>query len=225
MRVTTQMVNESARRAGIPLNQSSLLNYIDMGGNNDNSLLAALNQKKQTTAAVDTAGKKNYEKVEKEAEELAEAAEAFLQEGENNLFAQAKASGNNQKVYDSIQNFFESYNSTWKALKNVSGTIEDFYRQMMSEATGDIKENLANIGITFDKEGNAVVDMEKVQAADLETLENLFGSKSSFMTQMNFLSARIADSAKANLDSLSSAYNANGNLYSGSIGSKYDFFG
>lgn len=224
MRITTQMLNESARKAGLPINNTSLLNYINNDGSS-NSLLEALNKNNKSTAAVDTVSKKNYEKLEKEADKLMDSTATLLQEGENSLWAQAKESGGNQKIYDGIESLFENYNSTMKALKNASSTMNDFYRQMLAEVPEESKESLASMGITFAKDGTASVDMDKVKETDLETLENLFGSKSEFMSRMNFISTRISDNAGANVESLSSAYSSNGSLYTGSISSKYDFWG
>lgn len=225
MRITTQMVNESARKAGLPVNNTSLLNYINSDENNS-SLLQALNKNKNTsTAAVDTVSKKNYETLGKEAEKLTDVTAVFLQENDDNLFMQAKESGDNQKIYDSIESLFENYNSTLKALKNTSGTLNDFYRQMLAETPEEAKDSLESIGITFAKDGTASVDMDKVKEADLETLENLFGSKSDFVSKMNYISTRVSNNAQANVESLSSAYSSNGSLYSGSSSSKYDFWG
>lgn len=90
MRITTQMLNESARKAGLPINNTSLLNYIKNDGTG-NTLLDALNKKKKTAAT--TAQKSNYEKIDKEADQLTQSAQALLQNDENSLFEQAKASG------------------------------------------------------------------------------------------------------------------------------------
>ena len=222
MRITTQMLNESARKAGLPINNTSLLNYKKNDGTG-NTLLDALNKKKETAAT--TAQKSNYEKIDKEADQLTQSAQALLQNGENSLFEQAKTSGDNQKVYDSIEKLFESYNSTLKALRTTSNTMNDFYRQMLLEAPVEIKESLAGVGITFAKDGTATVDMGKVKAADFTTLEGFFGNDSDFVNKVEFLSTRISDNAEANVESLSSAYNAGGNLYSAMNSSKYDFWG
>lgn len=222
MRITTQMLNESARKAGLPVNNTSLLNYINGDGTN-NSLLEALNKNKKAAAAVDSESKKNYEKLEKEADKLAQATEAMLQKDENNLFVQAKESGNYQKVYDSIESCFKNYNSTIKALKKASGAMNDFYRQMLSEVSEEAKEGLESIGIAFEKDGTAIVDMEKVKAADSETLEKLFGSESGFMRKVNILATRISNYAGANAESLGSAYSSKGNFYTAGTSSKYDF--
>ena len=67
--------------------------------------------------------------------------------------------------------------------------------------------------------------MEKVKATDFATLESLFGKESDFVNKVEFLSTRISDNAEANVESLSSTYNAGGNLYSAMNSSKYDFWG
>lgn len=173
MRITTQMLNESARQAGLPINRSTLLDYIKNDGAT-NPLLEAMNRNKENVA--NTAKKSNYEKLDKEADQLTQSAQVLLQNGENSLFEQAKACGDNQKVYDSIENLFENYNSTLKALRTTSNTMNDFYRQMLLEAPEGAKESLAGVGITFAKDGTATVDMEKVKATDFATLESLFVS-------------------------------------------------
>lgn len=54
------MLNESARRAGLPINNTSLLNYINNDGS-DNSLLSALS-KNSTVDSVKKAIMKSWKK-------------------------------------------------------------------------------------------------------------------------------------------------------------------
>jgi len=219
MRVTTQMLNESARKAGLPINNTSLLNYIKNEGTG-NTLLDALNKSNETSVK-----KGGYEKIDKEADQLMQAANNLLQDGENSLFEQAKTSGDYQKVYDGIENLFKRYNGTLKALKSTSNTMNDFYRQMMLEASVETKESLSGVGVSFAKDGTAKVDMEKIKATDFETLEGLFGKDSDFVNKIGFLSAKVSDNAEANIKSLNSAYNASGNIYAAMGNSKFDFWG
>ena len=202
MRITNQMLNESARKSGLPINRSSLLDYINKDGSS-NPLLEALNKNKEIAA--NSAKKDSYEKLDKEADLLTQATEGLLQDGENNLL--------------------ESYNSTLKALRSTSNTMNDFYRQMLLEAPAEAKESLESVGITFAKDGTANIDMEKIKAADFTALEGLFGKESDFVNKVQFLSTRISDNAEANVESLSSAYNSNGNLYAAMGSSKFDFWG
>ncbi len=221
MRITTQMLNESARRAGLPINHSSLLDHI--GGNGKNALLDALNKKNSTV--IDTENKKKYEKLGKTAEKLVDSSDALLQEGEKGLFAQVKESGDKQKLYDNIKTFFADYNSGIKNLKDTAGTMNDFYRQMLIEAPEDAKEELAKVGVSFAKDGTASVDLDKLKSADIESLENLFGSKSEVVSKVKFIATRISNNAEASVKSYSSGYSSKGNLYNGSVNSRFDFRG
>lgn len=224
MRITTQMVNESAKKAGMPIHNSSLLSYINQDSG-DNTLLGALNKNQQATKQVNETTRNNYEALEKAADKLVKNTAILMQEDENGLFAQAKESGDYQKIYESVEGLFEDYNSTLKNLKKLSGTMNQFYSQMLSEAPFEMKESLSSVGISFDKDGSAKVDMEKLKATDVETLEKLFGSKSDFIRKLNFVSTRVLSNAEANVESFSNAYGANGSLYSGVPSSKYDFLG
>jgi len=89
MRVTTQMMNASAKRAGISLGGTSLLNYINTGNtqSTQNALLNALSTKQQNT--VSKTQRSSYEKLENSAEKLVESLHAFLAEGEESIFEKA----------------------------------------------------------------------------------------------------------------------------------------
>lgn len=219
MRITTQMLNESARKAGLPINHTSLLNYIKSDGK-QNTLLDALNKSNETSVK-----KGSYEKIDKESDKLMQAANDLLQDGENSLFEQAKISSDYQGVYDGIEKLFERYNGTLKALKATPNTMNNFYREMMLEASAETKESLSSVGVTFAKDGTARVDMEKIKLTDFDTLEGLFGKDSDFVNKIDFLSAKVSNNAEANIRSLNSAYNASGNISAVIGNSKFDFWG
>ena len=219
MRITTQMLNESARKAGLPINHTSLLNYIKSDGK-QNTLLDALNKSNETSVK-----KGSYEKIDKEADKLIQAANNLIQSGENSVFEQAKTSNDYQKVYDGLVKLFERYNGTLKALKSTPNTMNNFYREMMLEASAETKESLSGVGITFVKDGTARVDMEKIKATDFETLEGLFGTESDFVNKIGFLAEKVSNNAEVNIRSLNSAYNASGSIYAAIGNSKVDFWG
>ena len=222
MRVTTQMLDKSARRAGLPINRSSLLDHMSGNGNNK-SLLDALDKKSST--AIDTENKKKYEKLDKTAEKLINTSDIFLKDGEKGLFDQAKESGDKQKIYDSIKTFFADYNSGIKALRDTPGTMNDFYRQMLVEASEDAKEELTKAGISFAKDGTASVDMDKLKSVDIENLEKLFGHKSEIVSKVKFIATRVSNNAEAGIKSYSSGYSSKGNPYNSGVNSRFDFKG
>lgn len=219
MRITTQMLNESARKAGLPINHTSLLNYIKSDGK-QNTLLDALNKSNETLVK-----KGSYEKIDEESDKLMQAANNLLQDGENSLFEQAKTSSDYQGVYDGIEKLFERYNGTLKALKATPNTMNSFYREMMLEASVETKESLSSVGVAFTKDGTAKVDMEKIKATDFETIEGLFGKDSDYVNKIDFLSAKISNNAEANIRSLNSTYNTSGSIYETMGNSKFDFWG
>ncbi len=71
MRITTQMLNKSFERAGLPIPRTSLLDYINK--NTSGSILpTTLNQKNSALY-----NKKNYEKIKEAADNLAEQTSVF----------------------------------------------------------------------------------------------------------------------------------------------------
>lgn len=217
MRVTDQIMNATARKAGVPVNMS-LVDYLNKNQKNSLEDVFGVN------AAADLTKKKGYEKLEKTAEELAKSAQAFLAEGQDSMFAKAKESGNHDEIYSHVEKLLENYNSVIKSLKSNASPLDDYYRQMLGDTAGENSEALKTAGITIGKDGTLSLDKEKLKEADLDSLEKLFGPAGSFSEKVAFLGERIADNAGANALSYSSKYNSNGNSYA-AFGNKYDIWG
>lgn len=217
MRITNHMLNESARKTGLPINNTSLLSLVNCG----NNFRYDIPNKK--TIAADVESKKKYEKLDKAADKLTSASDVLLQEGDKSLFAKKETDSDKAKIYDGIKNFVKEYNDSLKELKNVSGVMNDFYRDMMVEASGTVKDKMKEIGISFAKDGTASIDMDKLKASDMQSVENLFGNKSEFINKVKFISTRISNNAETNIKSYGNTYSGNGNFRSGSINSKCDF--
>lgn len=221
MRITTQMLNQSARKAGLPINNTSLLNYVN-NGSSENTLLRALNKSQNSAAAA--VKKSNYEKLETAAEQLLQTAESFNAEGDESVFAKAEKSGSNEEIYAGVEALVERYNNTLEALRKASTPLNDYYRQMLQGVATDNSEALGGIGITISKDGTAVLDKDKLKAADIDSLNKVLGTSGDFSTKVAFLATRISDNAEANAESLTSQYNAQGNICSAQA-NKYDFWG
>ena len=218
MRITTQMLNRSARKAGLPINNTSLLNYIN--GNSGNTMLNALNKSSTTDAATKT----KYEKLEKAADQLSEAASAFMATGEDSLFSKAKESGYSQDIYNAVEDFVGKYNSTLSALKNTPSTLNDYYSQMLKSAVSDNKKALESIGITIAKDGSLSADKGKLKEADIDTLEKVLGNTKGLTQKAAYVAGRVSDNARTNQSSLSSQYSSTGALYS-ALANKYNLYG
>lgn len=221
MRITTQILDESARKAGLQtVCGTTLLNGMNSTATK-NPLLNAIS--KGNTAA-DKAEKSGYKKLGKEADQLQQKADVFAQEGEKSLFAKAKESGSSQEIYNAVKELVEQYNNTASALKNTTGPLNDYYRQMLKEAAQENSKALGSIGVTVSKNGTLGIDEDKLQAAGVEELEKILGGDSDFIKKTSFLASRISDNAQANRESRSSQYTASGTAYNAASG-RYDFKG
>lgn len=221
MRITTGMLNETARRAGLPVNNVSLLNYVN-NTSNQLSLVNALNKNRaQGTAALQ---KESYEKLGKISEELTNTTKLFLQTGEKDIFAKAKEEGNTDTICKAIQSTVKQYNSVLDSLKDNPTALNQYYEQLFRDLPADHKETLAAIGITQSKDGRLAVDTNKLKEADLDTLENIWGGKSNLSEKLAFLSDRISDNAYANAKSSTVQYNSTGNIYSSGM-NQLNFWG
>lgn len=220
MRITNQMLNESARKAGLDLNNPTLLDY--MNKNSNNTLYSALSKANQSTS--DLMKKSNYEKLEKSSNELVDILNRLSDDGEEGLFSTAKKENDYKEIYNTIEKLINSYNNIIDNSKYITGTLESFYTKMLKEIPSEDSELLNSVGITVTKDDKIEFNSEKLKLVDTETLEKVFGNDSEFITKIAYVTSKIADNAEANVESLSSSYNQIGNIYS-SVNNKYDFWG
>ena len=223
MRITNRMLNESAKRTGMQVNNMSLLSLVNSGRNNK-YMYEKLSDIK-AAKAIDTESKKKYETLGDASEKLSKAADALLLDGDKSIFKEKEDNSHKKAIQEGIKSFVDRYNENLKELKNVSGVMNDFYREMMVEAAGESKEKLEKVGISFQKDGTISIDGDKLKAADTKDLEALFGSKSDFVKKVKFISGRVSNNAETNIKSFSNSYSSKGDLRSNTTKSKYDFRG
>ncbi len=218
MRITDHVLNATALRSGIAVNSVSLVNQL--GKNSQNSLLGALEKNSNST----TNKKDSYEKLKKAAEQLSQSMSLLTEEGESSVFSKAKASGDKQEIYKGLEDLAKNYNSTLKALTTTSSSLDAYYRQMLQAVAKESGESLSGLGISFSQNGTMSIDKEKLEAADIDSLEQAFGPSGSFSSKVAFLADRIFGNAKANAESSSSKYDASGHSYA-AYSNMYDFWG
>ncbi len=224
MRITTQMINEAARKSGLPINQNTLLDYMDNESNAD-TLLDALQSKSKDAYAADAAGLNNYKKLEKAAEELDAQAQRFMEEGNESFFEKAKDSGDTTEIYKEAKALLEKYNSLYSAMTGTSDTMSAFYRQSMAELVSSGKETLAAAGVSVGSDGSLKIDADKFKSASIDVLEQVFGGRDSLTTSLSFIASKIGNYANANLTSAASSYLKDGTLASSYYNNKFDFLG
>lgn len=221
MRITTNMLAQSAAKNGMQFQRTTLLDIL-----NDSSSGNILNGLNQTSNATNVLKKNNYTKLETATDLLNKSATNLLNADKTSLFGKAEENKDTKDIVKAVEKTVEEFNDTLKQLKSTGDTLSTFYKQQLVALPGESKEILAQVGITQDKDGNLVVDEKALEAADFDTLKKAFGSDSTFTQKLAYISGRVNDNAAANLNSLSSQYGANGLSYSNSFDSnKYNFWG
>lgn len=218
MRITTMMLNTSLEKAGMPA-QKSLLDYINQDSS-QNTLLNALNASNSAESVLKS---KNYEKLEETAD-LLEKNLGVLTAEEDTIFDKVRNGEDAEKLYAYVEEFIDSYNDTVDVLKASDEKMNRFYYQMFVSASVEYKENLSEIGISISNAGRLTLDKDKIKTAGVDVIEKVLGKESDFMEKTEFLAGKVSDNAQANLESVSTQYNAQGYSYAGAA-SKYDVRG
>ena len=222
MRITTQMLNETSRKAGLPVNSNSLLNYIN-NDKNSNSLLESLQNSSTTTDLLQN--KKLYQKLKDAADSLEDATKTLGNEKSDNIFAKAKESGDNADIVKNVKTLIEQYNEVRKQLeRDASSPINAYYNQTLGQLASKNKEELSKVGITIGKDGSMTIDESKLKEASVEDLESLFGSKSEFIQKMQYLASHVSNNVSAQIESLGNQYGQDANSFSSYISNKYDWW-
>ena len=216
------MLNETSRKAGLPVNSSSLLNYIN-NDKNSNSLLESLQNSSKTTDLLQN--KKLYQKLKDAAESLEDATKTLGNEKSDNIFAKAKESGDNADIIKNVKTLIEQYNEVRKQLeRDASSPINAYYNQTLGQLASKNKEELSKVGITVGKDGSMTIDESKLKEASVEDLESLFGSKSEFIQKMQYLASHVSNNVSAQIESLGNQYGQDANSFSSYISNKYDWW-
>lgn len=220
IRVTTYMLNEASKKAGLPINSSSLLNYIN-NDNKGNPLLESLQNNKEKAQSQN---QKLYEKLQDAAEALENAAGALGSEKKDSIFEKAKQSGDSTEAVKNIKTLIEQYNELKKQLeKDAASPISAYYGRTIKELAVQNSDMLSALGITVGKDGSIAIDENKLKAAKIEDLEKMFGSDSEFIQKLQYLAAHVSDNASAEIKSLGNLYGQDANAFSSYVSNKFDW--
>ena len=127
MRITTQMLANSAAKSGIPIQRTSLLDIIN--NKSSQNLLGTIGKSTNTTrsSATDILRKNNYAKLEELSEKLDQSAEELVGTDKDSIYDKAKESGDTTDILSDAKKMVEAYNATMKQLKTTGGTMNEFY--------------------------------------------------------------------------------------------------
>lgn len=207
MRITTNILNDASMQMGAPLAGNTLASYLN--GNSSDSLVSSLGEKHKSVTNGLTKGK--YQKLKEAAEKLEESAGKLNESGTGSIYDKARESGDASSVYEEVEKLVSNYNDLLEKMSIDISAIGRFYQVSLKEAAAESKDALNAIGISVDKNGKLNVNKEKLETADIGKVESIFGTAGTLSSKFYLIAGKVADSAQANVKSVSSQYNAAGN--------------
>lgn len=231
MRITTQMINDTAQKTGMPIHRNSLVDVL-RSGDSSGGLLASLHGDSVTDAltssqigyTADSMEEKAAKKLFSSANSLQECAAKLADRGEDSLFAKAEESQDTLELVSEVTGMAEAYNETLERLRSAGGALNEFYRGELANLVGKNAEALKAVGVTQNKNGSLSVDQDVLASADLKSLKTALGTD--FLERLGYVGARVSDNAQAGANSLSGRYEADGtSSYGVPCQSRCDFWG
>lgn len=225
MRVTDQMLARTSQKTGIPLQKNTLLDIMNKSSSSSDSLFSPVKGKNSTDSYLQKLNSKNSKEMKEAAEEMSEYASKLHEEGADSLFAKAAASGSTSEVVSNIMGLADAYNKTLQYLKGSESALHKFYMQELKGYTSDHADALKKAGVTENRDGSLAVQKDILESADLDTLEEIFGSASVFSEKVGYIGGRVAENAASSAGILG-GYDSEGIDYWNSFTkSMYDFWG
>lgn len=220
MRITTQMLDEASRKAGVPLHTTSMLSYVQDKGKT-NSLFDGLNTENEKESLRKAQA---YEKQEDAARRLEQAAKELAAQGENSVYEQTE---NKTKLAEKVEALVKQYNEVLSGLQGSSDLLDTFYRKNLKSLVTEHQEVLQKLGITTEKNGQLSVNRRTLLDADQETLKKALSGENGFADSLSILAAKIADYASSNQQSMQSVYQSNGSAAAAAMRytNRYDAWG
>lgn len=195
--------------------RSSLLNQVN-SGRNDIFGTGAIKNTANT--------QKLYYNMKYHAGQVADYADKLADTAKSSLFAKAKESGDTAEIVSTIKGFVSQYNSMMQNLQESGSRADNSYITQLNSVSGMKSSELASCGVRRNYDGTLTIDDKKLAAADLDTLEKVWGGNTSFPSRAATSADSVESSAERNMKAeVSNTYSNLFNNY-GSSGNYFNFF-
>lgn len=212
---STSLLQRALSRSskGKQASRNTLLNSI----NNRNALLTQ-------NIANTVQNQRLYYNMKYHAGQVMEYADKLTDKGEKSLFAKAKESGDTSEIVSNIKGFISHYNDMLKNLQDSGTRTDNGYLSQLNSIARTNGSVLASCGVTRKADGTLVVDEEKLAATDLDTLEKVWNSNSSFAGRTALWADSIESAAERSMAAkASSSYSSLFDNY-GNSGNYFNLF-
>ena len=192
------------------------------------SILASILGNKNTSTTSALAGRdfitstaksqKFYYDMQYHATQVEEYADALKSSNKNSVYDKARESGSTEQIVSDIKGFVAQYNNMLSDLEESGTRADSSILSQINSMARLAEKDLAATGISRKSDGTLVIDEEKLAAADVDTLEKVWGG-SGFASKASAKAGTVAATAEKNIEAeKSSVYSPfdRANLYSSS---------
>lgn len=187
------------------------------GGNENASKIVS-----NTSTSSDSA--KTLASIQDTAKDLVDTAKDLYKTGSKSVFKKdSEGNYNTDEIYSKVKDFVDDYNSLVKsASKTETNSIANAAAAMINSVSNNDK-NLANIGISIDKENHTLkIDEDKFKKADMSAVKSMFSGTGSFAYSVASNASMVKHYADTEA-SKSNTYSASGNYtYNYNTGTIYN---
>lgn len=149
-----------------------------------NRLASLLGNKKNTGTSgltarnfVNSASKsqKFYYDMQYHAKQVGEYADALKSKEKDSVYDKARESGSTDQIVSDVKSFVNQYNSMLSDLEESGTRTDSNFLTQLNSMSRTAERDLALTGVTRKADGTLVVDEKKLEAADVDTLEKVWG--------------------------------------------------
>ncbi len=202
--------NNSSSRAGRIAALLGNKNISGTGNTADRNFTASASQ-----------SQKFYYDMQYHAKQVGEYGESLKSSQKDSLYDKAREDGNTEQIVSNVKNFVKQYNNMITDLKESGTRTDTAYLTQLNSMARIAERELASTGVSRKADGTLVIDEEKLSAADVDTLEKVWGSSSGFPSKVAARAGSVAATAEQKIEAeKSSIYSPfdRTNLYGGGSG-------
>lgn len=183
-------------------------------GNRKNTGTSSVANRNFVTSA--SKSQKFYYDMQYHAKQVGEYADALKSTEKDSIYDKARESENTDQIVSDVKSFVNQYNHMLDDLEE-SGTKSDkLFLSQLSSISRAAERDLALTGVTRKADGTLAVDEKKLEAADVDTLEKVWG-RNGFSSKAAAKAGSVEATAEKNIEAeKSSTYSPfdRANLYS-----------
>lgn len=223
--------NEQASLLQSALNRSSknsrASRLASLLGNKNTSKTGALSGRDFINST--SKSQKFYYDMQYHANQVGEYADALKSSNKNSVYDKSRESGSTEQIVSDIKGFVAQYNNMLNDLKESGTRADSSILTQINSMARLAEKDLATTGISRNSDGTLVIDEKKLAAADVDTLEKVWGG-SGFVSKASAKAGTVAATAEKNIEAeKSSIYSPfdRANLYrssgSNSVGNYFNY--